>query len=68
MDLFAIKQALISKLSSDSQFSFLNTRIILRTGVDLSCVQTPGSSSPRAQLVLTTLKELGYDLHPEDRR
>lgn len=63
MDLFVIKQALLDTLGNDTQFLFLNTRLILRTGVDLARVSAPGPDSPRASDVLRVLAEMGYDLN-----
>ncbi len=61
-DLHAIKRALQAKFASDTLFSFLNTRLILRTGVDLTKVTRSVRDPVAAQKVLTVLKEMGYDL------
>ena len=58
--LVAIKEALREELSADSAFSFINTRLILRTGVDLNRADLTQVSPDRLARVKKELLEMGY--------
>ena len=58
--LLAVRRALSEELKSDSKFLFINTRLILRTGIDLSRVEESASEPERVALVTQALREMGY--------
>jgi len=60
MTLRALKQALVAELSSDTAFRFINTRVILRTGVDLQRAGDDELSAERLSLVRKELQEMGF--------
>lgn len=59
MTLSALKTALFAELPSDTAFRFVNTRIILRTGVDLQREDEP-LSADRLSMVRKELQEMGF--------
>jgi hypothetical protein len=59
MTLAALKTALFAELPSDTAFRFINTRIILRTGVDLQREDNQVSDE-RLSMVRRELQEMGF--------
>ncbi len=58
-----IRRALTSSLSNPSMFGLINTRLILRTGVDLAGLHSELNNNPEAvSRVLKALSEMGYSL------
>jgi hypothetical protein len=48
-----------------SSFAFINTRLMLKTGISLSTIPDGRDADPGAiQTVVTTLSTMGYALHP----
>jgi hypothetical protein len=61
-----VRAALEQVLKTPALFHLVNTRIILRTGVDLGAVKPGEEGEPqRVQKVLTALKDMGYTLSLE---
>jgi hypothetical protein len=58
--LLAIKQALSKELSSETAFVFINTRLILRTGVDLRQDGNAQIEPARLIRVIRELQDMGY--------
>ncbi len=62
-DLDQIKRELLSQLRSDSKFSFINTRVILKTGVSLREYKPEEARDPDVVAkVLGVLAEHGFNL------
>lgn len=59
-DLYELKLWLLERLESPTQFTFVNTRLILRTGVDLAKVEEP-TLDPRAAEVVNALGSMGFN-------
>ena len=61
-----VKLTLTSTLSSPALFSLVNTRVMLRTGVDLGEIK-PAENRNQAAVskVLTVLSAMGYSLQPD---
>jgi hypothetical protein len=59
-DLRELALRLRKELKTDAEFSFINTRIILRTGVDLTKLGEARADAGRAAKVLQILQEMGY--------
>lgn len=56
-----IKRELLAQLRSDSKFSFVNTRLILRTGISLREYTREDDHDPRVVArVLGALNEQGF--------
>jgi hypothetical protein len=56
-----IRKVLSAALANPAMFSLVNTRLILRTGVDLSDIKVADDRNPAAiAKVVTALKALGY--------
>ncbi len=56
-----IQRTLLSALGSQAMFSLVNTRLILRTGVDLaSIVPAQDADAALVTKVLTALQAMGY--------
>lgn len=63
-----IRQTLSAKLNNQILFSLVNTRIILRTGVDLVAIKAEENRDQAAVTkVLEALKAMGYTLTPEGK-
>ena len=60
MTLRALKQALSAELGSDTSFRFINTRLILRTGIDLQRVGDDELTPERLSTVRKELQEMGF--------
>ena len=60
MTLLDIKQALMEELGGSGKFSFINTRLILRTGVDLNKAQDLQLTPERLTRVRKELQEMGF--------
>lgn len=60
VDLHEIARRLRAELKTDAEFSFLNTRVILRTGVDLLRIDERRNNADRSQRVLQVLHEMGF--------
>jgi len=56
-DLKELSLRLRKELKTDAEFSFINTRVILRTGVDLTQLDKARGDAGR---VLQVLQEMGY--------
>jgi hypothetical protein len=56
-DLRELTLRLRKELKTDAEFSFINTRVILRTGVDLTRLDKARGDAGR---VLQVLQEMGY--------
>jgi hypothetical protein len=62
-----IRKTLLAMLNNQILFSLLTTRLILRTGVDLTAIKPTEDRNPAAvQKVLEALKAMGYTLTPGD--
>lgn len=59
-DLAALRRELISELPNEMAFSFINTRLILRTGVDLSKAEGGPGTDDQFDRVASALKDMGY--------
>lgn len=59
MTLLSLKQALLQELQSDVSFRFVNTRLILRTGVDLLRTDGAALSDARLAQVKHELRAMG---------
>jgi hypothetical protein len=58
-----VKRSLSASLSSQALFSLINTRIILRTGVDLGEIKQAENRNPDSVAkVVTALSAMGYQL------
>lgn len=66
-DLWQIKKKLLQMSGSESKFSFLNVRLILRTGVDLNLVNASHVDPVAADKVKAVLQEMGFRLDKEER-
>jgi hypothetical protein len=63
LDLGQIKNQLASQLRSDSKFSFINTRLILKTGINLRDYKPEEAFDPVViAKVLVVLAEHGFTL------
>jgi hypothetical protein len=58
-DLRSIVEALSKELPSRTSFAFINTRVILRTGVDLHRLDQPVEAA-RLDMVKRLLREMGF--------
>lgn len=62
-DLDEVKDELLSLLRSDSKFSFINTRLILKTGISLRDYNSKEARDPDViARVLGVLAEQGFTL------
>jgi len=60
-----VRQTLSAMLNNQILFSLVNTRIILRTGVDLVAIKAEEDRNPESVAkVLAALKAMGYGLPP----
>ncbi len=58
-----IKRVLSTTLNNPSLFSLINTRLMLRTGVDLASIKPADNRNPTAvSKVLGALQAMGYQL------
>jgi hypothetical protein len=58
-----IRRALTASLPNPSMFGLINTRLILRTGVDLAAFNSEINTHPETvSMVLGALQEMGYSL------
>jgi hypothetical protein len=63
LDLERIRNGLLSQLGSDSKFSFINTRLILKTGISLRDYTREEARDPVVVArVVVALAEQGYNL------
>jgi hypothetical protein len=61
LSLDGIKSELITQLRSDSKFSFVNTRLILRTGINLRSYRAEEAGDPKVVAkVLGALTDQGF--------
>jgi hypothetical protein len=65
-----IKRVLSTTLNNPSLFSLINTRLMLRTGVDLAAIKATDNRDPSAiSKVLGALQAMGYQLNnPNGKR
>ena len=64
-----IKSELVAQLQSDTKFSFVNTRLILKTGVSLRDYSPEEESHPQVVTrVLGALAEQGFTFTKETTR
>jgi hypothetical protein len=59
-NLLAVREALSKELGCDAAFLFINTRLILRTGVDLTQVDGKAVEPARMADVMRALRDMGY--------
>jgi len=55
-----IRSRLTSNLNNPAMFSLINTRLILRTGVDLGEIRSADNAPEKIERVLTALKAMGF--------
>jgi hypothetical protein len=62
-----IKRALSTTLNNTSLFSLINTRLMLRTGVDLAAIKPTENRNPASvSKVMGALQAMGYQLNNAD--
>ena len=55
----ALRDALAKEVASETEFRFVNTRVILRTGVNLQAADGPVDSN-KLQRIESMLRAMGY--------
>ena len=62
-ELSAITAALQQRIPDPGAFAFVNTRLVLRTGVNLNAIRPEDNGDKvRVQRVLTALRDMGFAL------